>query len=112
MSCKPRSAALARDLVAERLAALGLTRLADVAELLVSELVGNAIKHAGGRTLLITVHATERGARTAVTDGSRSLPTLVRAGDEGGRGLALIDALALRWGAVPLPYGKRVWLEL
>ncbi|MGW3149189.1 ATP-binding protein [Streptomyces sp. NPDC001177] len=95
-------------------AVLGLARLADVADLLVSELVGNAIRYAGGHTLLITVHAAERGARVAVTDGSRSLPALVRAGDEdeGGRGLSLIDALALRWGTVGLPYGKRVWFEL
>ncbi|MFE0508855.1 ATP-binding protein [Streptomyces sp. NPDC058964] len=112
--CDPRSAALARDLVARRLAALCLADLVDVAELLVSELVGNAIKYAGGRTLLITVHAAERGARVTVTDGSRGLPTLVRAGgeDEGGRGLALVDALALRWGTVPLRNGKRVWFEL
>ncbi|MFI1164465.1 ATP-binding protein [Streptomyces sp. NPDC020801] len=112
--CDPRSAALARDLVAKRLAVLGRTDLADVAELLVSELVGNAVKYAGSRTLLITVHAAECGARVAVTDGSRSLPSLVRAGGEGegGRGLALVDALALRWGTVPLRHGKRVWFEL
>ncbi|MGW7823609.1 ATP-binding protein [Streptomyces puniciscabiei] len=114
MPCDPRSAALARDIVARRLADLGLADLADVAELLVSELVGNAIKYAGGRTLLITVHAAGRGARVTVTDGSRGLPALVSAGgeDEGGRGLALVDALAVRWGTVPLRNGKRVWFEL
>lgn len=112
--CEPRSASLARDLVAKRLAALGLVHLADAAELLVSELVGNAIKYAAGRILLITVHPAGHGVRVAVTDGSRALPTPVRAGDEdeGGRGLALVEALARTWGAVPLPLGKRVWFEL
>ncbi|MFK4228051.1 ATP-binding protein [Streptomyces sp. NPDC019890] len=114
MPCEPQFAARARGLVVKPLAALGLAHLADIAELLVSELVGNAMKYADGRTLLITVRPADCGARVAVAVGSRSLPTLIRAGDkgEGGCCLALVGALARRWGAVLLPRGTRVWFEL
>jgi serine phosphatase RsbU (regulator of sigma subunit)/anti-sigma regulatory factor (Ser/Thr protein kinase) len=86
----------------------------DTALLLVTELVTNAARHAGGD---LRVRA---GVRTdvllvEVSDASPQLPELAalpRWDRESGRGLVLIDALADRWGADPLPSGKRVWFEL
>ncbi|MFF0065710.1 hypothetical protein ACFYRC_29990 [Streptomyces sp. NPDC005279] len=73
MPRESQSAARAH-LVAKRLAALGLAHLADVAVLLVCELVGDAVKCADGRTLLITVRPAERGARVVVTDVRAACP--------------------------------------
>jgi two-component sensor histidine kinase len=86
----------------------------DTAALLVTELVTNAARHAGGD---LRVRA---GLRTdtllvEVSDVSPQLPELVGLPaweDESGRGLVLVDALADRWGSDPLPTGKRVWFEL
>lgn len=72
--------------------------------LIVSELVTNAIRH--GRPLATdgTVHVdwtvTDRGVGIEVTDGGDGLPRAATQSDqgEGGRGLALVDALATRWG--------------
>ena len=83
------------------------------AVLLVSELVSNAILHAG-TDLLVEFKTAGKTIMIAVTDGS---PQLVRGPpaaplDEGGRGLLLVDALATRWGVTAWPSGKRVWAEL
>ncbi|MFI5615972.1 ATP-binding protein [Streptomyces sp. NPDC051567] len=87
-------------------------------ELCVSELVSNVIVHVGEGTpvtLVITRTAAGR-TRVEVTDPDpRVWPVLRQATDEdeGGRGLALLDAVAARWGVFPGPYtGKTVWAEL
>lgn len=72
--------------------------------LIVSELVTNAIRH--GRPLASdgTVHVdwtvSDRGVAIEVTDGGNGVPLPVAASgqQEGGRGLAIVDALATRWG--------------
>ncbi len=114
MPCEPESASLARRLVAERLVAWSLPESVDAAELLVSELVGNAVRHTGCRLLEVSVRLTDGRVRVAVRDGSRSLPVVINTGasEEGGRGLALVDALADSWGALEVPFGKVVWAEL
>lgn len=85
----------------------------DTAELLISELVTNALLHA--RTEL-TVHVDDRSGvlRFAVDDESEEAPHMgrPRAGDTGGRGLPLVETLASRWGWEALPHGKRVWFEV
>jgi anti-sigma regulatory factor (Ser/Thr protein kinase) len=85
----------------------------ELACLLLTELVTNAVRYAGGQ---ISVRAGIRSdlLLVEVRDGSERMPVL---GDphpdaEGGRGLLLVDRLADRWGAEPLPVGKRVWFEL
>jgi hypothetical protein len=82
------------------------------AELLVSELVGNALRHAAGPLCLTLEWASD--VRCLVSDGSSQPPRLTEAGleDEGGRGLALVDMLAARWGHEHGPVGKNVWFEL
>ena len=88
---------------------------ADV-QLCVTELVGNVIRHLGeGTPVRVRVARVDGRTRVEVTDPDpRALPVLVRAtGDaESGRGLALLDAMALRWGVEQAVAGKTVWCEL
>ena len=88
---------------------------ADV-QLCVTELVGNVIRHLGeGTPVRVRVARVDGRTRVEVTDPDpRALPVLIRAtGDaESGRGLALLDAMALRWGVVQGVAGKTVWCEL
>lgn len=111
----PGSAATARGLVRTALGAWRLEQLTDAATLVVSELVTNAVQHARGDAVRLVI--TRPGAtfvRLAVVDTSKLQPVRREAGEaeEGGRGLALVGLLAARWGADPLPWGKRVWAEL
>jgi PAS domain S-box-containing protein len=101
----------ARELARETLATWGLSELSETVELLVSELVTNAVCHGAGDIGL-------RLIRTAsllceVRDDGYELPTLRRADvdAENGRGLQLVSALAERWGTQRTPTGKVVWFE-
>lgn len=90
----------------------GLDDLVSTAELLVSELVSNALRHASG-PLHLTLERVS-GLRCLVSDGSADLPRPADAGpeDECGRGLLLVDMLAAQWGCEGGPGGKSVWFEL
>ena len=92
----------------------GASKVGDSACLLATELVGNAARHAGGD---VRVRASLRPdvLLVEVSDSSPQLPTLGELPGwerESGRGIVLVAALADRWGADPLPGGKRVWFEL
>ncbi|MCX5090981.1 ATP-binding protein [Streptomyces sp. NBC_00365] len=89
---------------------------ADV-QLCVTELVGNVIRHLGeGTPVRVRVVRVDGGrTRVEVADPDpRVMPVLLRAAgdDESGRGLALLDAMALRWGVEQGAAGKTVWCEL
>lgn len=87
-------------------------RVVEVAELLTSELVANAVLHGVGP---ITLHlaADETHLRVEVADGSTHLPGIVDAPREvGGLGLPIVDHLSRAWGADATPSGKTVWFEL
>lgn len=85
--------------------------------LLTSEVVTNAVLHAGphpvGEEMVMGV-ACDRGViRVEVGDHTSSLPVTRHNGDEsGGRGLPLLDALASAWGVMPRNAGKVVWFEV
>jgi len=88
--------------------------LTDTVTLLVSELVTNAVLHAGSEVEVL-VQLTPRGARIEVTDTSASAiaPRDATADEDSGRGLALVETLAERWGVRPAPGGgKTVWFEV
>lgn len=105
------AAGLARRLVRGRLDEWQLGDLSDVTELVVSELVGNALRygHAPGRLRLL------RHDRLVVevSDTGPDLPQIQHSSlsDEGGRGLQLINMLCRGWGSCRTPTGKIVWAE-
>jgi DNA-binding NarL/FixJ family response regulator len=82
-------------------------------ELLVSELVTNAVVHAESAPR-IEVHVARQGVRVAVRDDDPSLPRPrdPDAGRPGGRGLRLVESISNRWGAEPTNGGKVVWFEI
>ncbi|MDN3021625.1 SpoIIE family protein phosphatase [Streptomyces sp. S.PB5] len=102
----------ARRLVRRALSDWGLEELSDSAELLVSEMVTNAVRYS---TRPVTLRLLRTDVlRCEVGDDVPQLPRLrqARATDEGGRGLYLVNRLARRWGATRLSTGKVVWFEL
>ncbi|MFJ6436742.1 ATP-binding protein [Streptomyces sp. NPDC091416] len=85
--------------------------------LCVAELLTNVIVHLGeGTPVTLRVSGTHTGRiRAELSDPTPGVWPALRsadAADESGRGLLLMDALALRWGVEPGPYGKTVWCEL
>ncbi|MFE2944324.1 ATP-binding protein [Streptomyces sp. NPDC059255] len=87
---------------------------AEYAVLLVSELVGNAVRHTGARVFGLRMLRRRGWIRIEVRDPSRGLPCLmpVRELDTSGRGLFLVDRLSDRWGVDLLPRGKTTWFEM
>lgn len=85
----------------------------DTAQLLVSELVTNAVLHAG-TDIEVTVSVSGGVVRVDVVDQSRRLPTRKNYDRSAmtGRGLGLVDASARQWGVRGHPSGKSVWFEL
>jgi anti-sigma regulatory factor (Ser/Thr protein kinase) len=81
------------------------------AALIVSELVTNAVRHGGG-CVEVTAESHDGQVVLAVVDGSSVVPRRRDPDGTGGRGIAVIDALALRWGIHDHRGGKRVWAEL
>jgi anti-sigma regulatory factor (Ser/Thr protein kinase) len=83
------------------------------AELLVSELATNAVQHAHGVRVMVSVEA-DHHVEAAVRDDDAALPLPRQAGpwDTGGRGLALVDALSDAWGSRPAGTGKWVWFRV
>ncbi|MET9034524.1 SpoIIE family protein phosphatase [Streptomyces mirabilis] len=102
----------ARRLARRALARWGMEDMSDSVELLVSEVVTNAVRYAS-RPVTLRLLRTDV-LRCEVGDDVPQLPRLrqARATDEGGRGLYLVNKLARRWGATRLSTGKVVWFEL
>ncbi|MFJ8229439.1 SpoIIE family protein phosphatase [Streptomyces sp. NPDC094448] len=102
----------ARRLARRALSRWGLEDLSDAVELLVSEVVTNAVRYAE-RPVTLRLLRTDV-LRCEVGDDSPQLPRQrkARETDEGGRGLFLVNRLARRWGATRLSSGKVVWFEL
>ncbi len=105
-------AAQARRFTRATLAAWGLSPLADVTELLVSELVTNALRHAGPPRQLRLFR--DRSLTVEVADAAHQVPLLrpIDEGVESGRGMRLVNELAHRWGSRATRHGKVVWFEL
>ncbi|MFF2996263.1 SpoIIE family protein phosphatase [Streptomyces sp. NPDC057950] len=113
LTSDPGEAGRARAAVREQLHDWGLQRLADPAELMVGELVANAVRHTHSRRVELRL---VRGDTLLceVADDDHTLPTLLSAGqgDEFGRGLRVVSTLAREWGASRTSGGKTVWFEL
>jgi anti-sigma regulatory factor (Ser/Thr protein kinase) len=115
-SAEPEEVAGLRRLMRLHLELWDLHELADVAQLCVSELVANVIKHVGpGTPSMLAVSMNGIRLRIEVHDPNpRALPVLTDAADdaEGGRGMALIDAITDRWGVDLAAECKSTWCEL
>ncbi len=107
----PAAVAGARRMADEQLAAWGLAELEFATELIVSELVTNAIRYGKGPIQLRLLRAD--ALICEVSDGSSTAPHLRRARvyDEGGRGLLLVAQVAERWGSRQTSVGKTIWAE-
>ncbi|MEV6345732.1 ATP-binding protein [Actinoplanes sp. NPDC051851] len=115
----PEAAPAARNLVSDACLAWGLTRLLHHSRVVMSELVTNAVEHAGTE---IRVAVTRRGdgLHLSVTDGSPRMPRLIRPSrprpdrplDDRGQGLRTVQGIAELWGAVPASEGKTVWATI
>ncbi|SEB60452.1 PAS domain S-box-containing protein [Streptomyces sp. 2224.1] len=107
-----RSVARARELARDQLTDWGLQELVDTTELLVSELVTNALRHGHGEIRLRLL--LDRTLVCEVWDADLAQPRRRRARDtdEGGRGLQLVGLLSQGWGSRRTPRGKTVWFEL
>lgn len=104
----------ARRLAGEQLEYWGFVHHRDTAELLVSELVTNAIRHGSGEIHLTVRHHGGTLRFEVHDEAAESVPHVRPAGenDEGGRGLHLVGMLSSRWGATRTTTGKTVWFEL
>ncbi|MEU6656525.1 ATP-binding protein [Streptomyces sp. NPDC046900] len=101
-----------RDLATSQLADWDLEESAFTTELIVSELVTNAIRYGKGPVRLRLIR--QDTLTCEVSDGSNTAPHLRRARmfDEGGRGLLIVAQLAERWGTRQRLDGKTIWAEL
>lgn len=107
----PARVAEARKTASRQLTEWGLEEFAFTTELVVSELVTNAIRHAVGPIRLRLIR--ERTLVCEVFDSGATAPHLrhPRTTDEGGRGLLLVSQFAQRWGTRFVPEGKVIWAE-
>ncbi|MFH9676887.1 SpoIIE family protein phosphatase [Streptomyces sp. NPDC017405] len=101
-----------REAVGARLARWGLAELGFGMELVLSELITNAIRYGSDPVRVRLIY--DRTLVCEVADGSSTSPHLRYAAttDEGGRGLFLVSRLAERWGTRYTPDGKVIWAEL
>ncbi|GLF94444.1 SpoIIE family protein phosphatase [Streptomyces yaizuensis] len=109
---EPRSVGRARELARGLLVSWQLEPLIDTVELLVSELVTNALRYGEGEIRLRLLR--DRTLVCEVWDSGLVQPRRRRARDtdEGGRGLQLVGLLSAAWGSRRTPRGKTVWFEL
>lgn len=113
LALDPAEVRRARAVVREQLHDWGLARLADPAELMVSELVTNAVRHSHSRPVQLRLIRGET-LLCEVDDDDHTLPTLLGADPaaETGRGLRVVSTLAREWGTSRTAAGKTVWFEL
>jgi anti-sigma regulatory factor (Ser/Thr protein kinase) len=115
LACGPEAASAARMVVSRWLDGRAKPEFHDDARLLVSELVGNSVRHAeqpAGVPLRITAFAVDDVVRVEVEDRGRGAVRRRESDPRtGGYGLELVELLAARWG-VSHEHGTRVWFEL
>ncbi|WP_328874675.1 SpoIIE family protein phosphatase [Streptomyces sp. NBC_00287] len=112
LAADPAAVSVVRSRVSEQLGVWGLEDLDFSTELVVSELVTNAIRYGRPPIRLRLIH--DRSLLCEVSDASSTTPHQRRArtDDEGGRGLFLVAQLAEHWGTRHARHGKTVWAEL
>ncbi|MFF8604925.1 ATP-binding protein [Streptomyces sp. NPDC015346] len=91
----------------------GMDRLIDPAQLALTELVANVVRHVPGRRCTVLILREPFGLRVEVADGVPGTVVAKAGGplEEGGRGLVLVEAVTDRWGVAEAAGGKTVWFE-
>ncbi|MFC8092465.1 ATP-binding protein [Streptomyces sp. NPDC057301] len=111
----PAEVGLLRRATAKQLIRWGTPVAVDEAELLVTELATNVVKHVGeGASATLILEWRGERLRLEVHDKSRAMPSLDLASCDGecGRGLHLLAAVAVEWGTILTAAGKAVWCEM
>lgn len=111
----PHSARRVRRIVRAYLTLWGMPSLTDAAELGVTELLTNVIRHTADRRCAVVLRRRTDGIRIEVHDSNPTLPTPCHADDldTGGRGLAILALYAYAWNAEPTDTGgKVIWFDL
>jgi anti-sigma regulatory factor (Ser/Thr protein kinase) len=120
LECQPIAVRVGRQFIAERLSDWGAVpsdsayeKLSDVL-LAASELLSNAVKFCGDDEVVLAVRVHQDEICVAVTDPQPAPAVARRPGpnDEGGRGLALVEAVTDRWGQERKARGKTVWFAV
>ncbi|NLU75839.1 SpoIIE family protein phosphatase [Streptomyces sp. HNM0575] len=111
LTAEPSAVARARTLVLDQLSEWDLDEMAFTTELVVSELVTNAIRHAVGPIYLRLIR--DRSLHCEVSDKGHTSPNLRHSAtdDEGGRGLFIVAQMVQRWGTRYTTSGKTIWTE-
>ncbi|MGH3309164.1 MAG: SpoIIE family protein phosphatase [Streptomyces sp.] len=111
LTAEPSAVSRARALALEQLVEWGLDELSFTTELVVSELVTNAIRHATGPVYLRLIR--DRSLHCEVSDKGHTSPNLRHSAtdDEGGRGLFIVAQIVQRWGTRYTASGKTIWTE-
>lgn len=121
MTRTPETAGKARRLARVAMCAWNMDEASEGAALLLTELFANAVRHARGECVRVIINRPDddRVCVAVVDREPRRLPELRAAGpdDTDGRGLALVEEMADRWGYDLMgsgrrPWGKRVWAEM
>jgi hypothetical protein len=112
---QPESVPAAREIVARACRTWQLSELRDDATIVMSELVANAVRHAG-TDFVVTVSSSGSALHLAVRDGDTRFPRLLDPNPDGRasaveqeHGLRLVHSVAAAWGAMPARGGKVVW---
>ena len=106
--------AIARQFVAQKLQAWGVDEAYPDVELLTSELVTNAIRHAHGNVEISIEHSDSDCVRIEVRDLSERLPVMrpLETARDGGWGLHIVGRIATRWGLEQRTGEKTIWCEV
>ena len=114
LTASPAAASEARSQVRAAIRAWEIPVEEDVAVLLTSELVTNAIRYEAGETVMLVISCACGRFRVDVHDTSCFVPIPVNgpADAEAGRGLMLVSSLSSQWGFYPTPAGKAVYFTL
>jgi anti-sigma regulatory factor (Ser/Thr protein kinase) len=111
-----QAAGLARQATRDALASWQVAHLEETAVLLVSELVGNVLRHARTRALAMALYLDLELASLLIevhdTDPHEPCPRTPGSLEESGFGFVLIEALSGKWGVRQTEIGKAVWVEL
>ncbi|MFI9366087.1 ATP-binding protein [Kitasatospora sp. NPDC053057] len=110
----PSAVKAARFRAAELTEEWGLQPHADDVQLILSEVLTNAVRHGAGRQVAVSYHLDAARLRVEVRDQGDAIPC-PRSADgeaEDGRGLMIVQGLASRWGVNDRVIGKAVWFEI